>query len=199
MARQKAAGTTDAAGRTPPSGLVLALACAAQFMVVLDVSVLNVALPAIQSSLGFGAMELPWIAGAYALAFAGFLLLGGRLADLYGAGRVFLAGLALFTLPSLAGGLATTPELLIAARAAQGLGAAVLAPATLTVLTVHFPEGPRRTRAFAGDQCHEEPADTVCVLRAQVICHTDVDESAYDAAVPVRDTAPQIDITVIGN
>ncbi|MGP4025890.1 MFS transporter [Actinomadura sp. 3N407] len=133
----------------PAPGLILALACAAQFMVVLDVSVVNVALPAIQSSLGFEASDLPWVAGAYTLTFAGFLLLGGRLADLCGAGRVFLAGLVLFATPSLVGGLATTPGLLIAARAAQGLGAAVLAPATLTLLTTTFPEGPRRTRALA--------------------------------------------------
>ncbi|MEU8798429.1 MFS transporter [Spirillospora sp. NPDC048819] len=131
------------------SGLILTLACAAQFMVVLDVSVVNVALPAIQSSLGFEASDLPWVAGAYTLTFAGFLLLGGRLADLFGARRVFLAGLALFAMPSLVGGLSTTAGLLIAARAAQGLGAAVLAPATLTILTTTFPEGPRRTRALA--------------------------------------------------
>ncbi|UGQ15693.1 MFS transporter [Yinghuangia sp. ASG 101] len=128
---------------------VLVLACAAQAMVVLDVSVVNVALPAIEDDLGFGAAALPWVVNAYGLVFAGFLLLGGRLADLYGHRRVFTAGLALFTAASLVGGLATTPGLLLAARAAQGLGAAVLAPATLTVLTVAFPEGPRRTRALA--------------------------------------------------
>ncbi|GGU91420.1 MFS transporter [Actinomadura cremea] len=129
--------------------IVLALACAAQFMVVLDVSVVNVALPAVQDDLGFSDADLPWVAGAYTLAFAGFLLLGGRLADLVGAGRIFLAGLLLFCLPSLVGGLATTPGLLIAARAAQGIGAAVLAPATLTIITTTVPAGPRRTRALA--------------------------------------------------
>lgn len=144
-----AAGPAGARGRAAPAGLVLALACAAQFMVVLDVSVVNVALPAIRSALGFGDAGLPWVAGAYTLAFAGFLLLGGRLADLRGSGRVFTAGLALFTVASLAGGLAAAPGPLIAARAGQGLGAAVLAPATLTILTARFPEGPRRTRALA--------------------------------------------------
>ncbi|MEV0662366.1 MFS transporter [Actinomadura luteofluorescens] len=141
-----------AASRTaaPPAyRVILFLACAAQFMVVLDVSVVNVALPSIQRALNFTSTGLPWVAGAYSLTFAGFLLLGGRLADLYGTRRVFVAGLALFAVPSLAGGLATAPALLIAARAAQGLGAAVLAPATLTVLTTTFPEGPRRTRALA--------------------------------------------------
>ncbi|MFC6886411.1 MULTISPECIES: MFS transporter [Actinomadura] len=131
------------------AGTVLAVACAAQFMVVLDVSVVNVALPAIRDDLGFGPSGLPWVAGAYALAFGGFLLLGGRLADLYGHRRVFVAGLLLFSGASLVGGLATGPATLIAARAAQGLGAAVLAPVTLTVLTTAFPEGPARTRALA--------------------------------------------------
>lgn len=129
---------------------VLVLACAAQFMVVLDVSVVNVALPAIRDALGFApGGGLSWVATAYALAFAGLLLPGGRLADLFGHRRVFTAGLALFTAASLAGGLATAPGLLVAARAAQGVGAAVLAPATLTVLTTAFPEGPRRSRALA--------------------------------------------------
>ncbi|MFI6514180.1 MFS transporter [Spirillospora sp. NPDC050679] len=128
---------------------VLALACAAQFMVVLDVSVVNVALPAIRDELGVGAVGLSWVAGAYALVFGGFLLLGGRLADLYGRRRVFAAGLAVFAGASLAGGLAGSAGTLIAARAVQGLGAAVLAPATLTVLTTTFPEGAERTRALA--------------------------------------------------
>ncbi|WP_243740906.1 MFS transporter [Streptomyces sp. 8K308] len=128
---------------------VLWLACAAQFMVVLDVSVVNVALPAIQAGLGFDAAGLPWVVGGYALAFAGFLLLGGRLADLYGQRRILVLGLALFSLTSLGGGLATSPGALIAMRVLQGLGGALLAPATLTVLTTAFPEGPRRVRALA--------------------------------------------------
>ncbi|MFD4996217.1 MFS transporter [Streptomyces buecherae] len=128
---------------------VLALACAAQFMVILDVSVVNVALPSIKDSLGFDAVALQWVVGAYAIAFAGLLLLGGRLADLYGRRRVFLCGLALFSLSSLVGGLAGAPGVLIAMRAVQGLGAAVLAPATLTILTTTFAEGQGRTRALA--------------------------------------------------
>ncbi|WP_027942644.1 MFS transporter [Amycolatopsis taiwanensis] len=130
-------------------GALLALSCAAQFMVVLDVSVVNVALPAIQSSLGFDAVDLQWVVNAYAVVFAGFLLLGGRLADVWGRRRVFLAGLAGFTAASLVGGLAYTAGLLATARAVQGLGAAVLAPATLTALTTAFPDGARRTRALA--------------------------------------------------
>lgn len=136
--------------RTAPSRTaVLALACAAQFMVVLDVSVVNVALPPIRESLGFTSAGVQWVAGAYALAFAGFLLLGGRLADLYGRAQVFTAGLVLFTAASLVGGLADTPGLLVTARAAQGLGAAVIAPATLTLVTTTFTDGPERVRALA--------------------------------------------------
>ncbi|MEU6799266.1 MFS transporter [Nonomuraea wenchangensis] len=129
--------------------VVLALLCAAQFMVVLDVSVVNVALPSIQHALGFDARHLAWVGNAYALSFGALLLLGGRLADLYGHRRVFAVGLAVFTAASLAGGLADAPGALITARAGQGVGAAVLAPATLTILTSVFPEGPRRTRAIA--------------------------------------------------
>ncbi|MGV0809194.1 MFS transporter [Mycolicibacterium setense] len=128
---------------------VIAVACAAQFMVVLDVSVVNVALPSMQRGLGFCGPDLQWVVNAYALPLAGLLLAGGRLADLYGRRRVFTAGLALFGAASLIGGLATSPGLLIAARAAQGIGAAVLAPTTLTLLTTTFTEGPRRTHALA--------------------------------------------------
>ncbi|WP_234431205.1 MFS transporter [Streptomyces sp. NRRL F-5053] len=150
-------GSVRADGRRPRGSLrrggapwrVLALACSAQFLVVLDVSVVNVALPAVRDSLGFRSGGLAWVANSYALAFAGCLLLGGRLADLYGHRRVFARGLALFTGASLAGGLATTPAALLAARTGQGLGAAVLAPATLTLVTAAFPEGVRRARALA--------------------------------------------------
>ncbi|MGW7531413.1 MFS transporter [Amycolatopsis sp. NPDC054798] len=131
------------------SRVVLSLACAAQFMVVLDISVVNVALPSIQRALELSATGQQWVANAYALVFAGLLLLGGRLADLFGRKRVFAAGLAVFVAASLAGGLANSAGLLIAARAGQGLGAAVLAPATLTILTATFPEGAARTRALA--------------------------------------------------
>ena len=129
--------------------LVLALACSAEFMVVLDASVVNVALPAIQVGLGFDPVDLSWVVNAYAVVFAGFLLLGGRLADLYGRARVFTAGLVVFTAASAVGGLAVSPAMLIAARAVQALGAAVLAPASLTILTTTFTEGPRRVRALA--------------------------------------------------
>ncbi|GAB3823039.1 MFS transporter [Kribbella italica] len=127
---------------------ILALVCAAQFVVVLDLSVVNVALPTIATDLQFRAGDVSWVANGYALTFGGLLLLGGRLADLYGHRTVFIAGLAVFMTASLLGGLATTPALLVGARAVQGIGAAILAPATLTILTTTFTEGPPRTRAL---------------------------------------------------
>jgi EmrB/QacA subfamily drug resistance transporter len=132
----------------PPDWAVLSLVCLAQFMVVLDIAIVNVALPAIRNDLGLTTSGMQWVVNGYAIAFAGFLLLGGRAADLYGRKRVFLLGLGLFTLASLAGGLAQNDAWLLAARVAQGLGGAVLAPATLTILTTTFPEGPRRARAL---------------------------------------------------
>ncbi|HVW43207.1 MAG TPA: MFS transporter [Amycolatopsis sp.] len=129
--------------------LVLFLTCAGQFMVILDVSIVNVALPSIRASLGFSASGLQWVVNAYALAFGGFLLLGGRIADLYGRKRIFLLGLTVFSVASLVGGLASTPGLLIAARALQGLGAAVLAPATLTIVTTTFTDPDDRARALS--------------------------------------------------
>ncbi|MEN3309057.1 MAG: hypothetical protein V7603_5259 [Micromonosporaceae bacterium] len=133
---------------TGPAWLVLALACACQFMVILDVSIVNVALPSVQRDLKFTDPGLAWVVNGYVLAFAGFMLLGGRAADLFGHRRMLVAGLGLFSLASLAAGLASTPEILVGARAAQGLGGAMLAPATLTVINACFPEGPERARAF---------------------------------------------------
>lgn len=140
--------TTQTSTQTT-SWTILALACAAQFMVVLDVSVVNVALPSIATDLGFSATALQWVVNSYALTFAGFLLLGGRLADVYGLKRVFVLGLWLFCASSLVGGLANSPDVLVLARGVQGLGAAVLAPASLTLLTTTYPEGPQRVRALA--------------------------------------------------
>ncbi|MGW1405126.1 MFS transporter [Streptomyces sp. NPDC002403] len=135
--------------RTPTRTWAAVLAaCVGQFLVVLDVSVVNVALPSMRSDLGMSAAGLQWVLNAYAIAFAGFMLLGGRAADIYGRKRMFLIGLGLFTAASLAGGLAQEGWQLLAARAAQGLGAAVLAPATLTLLTTAVPEGPARAKAI---------------------------------------------------
>ena len=125
----------------------LILSCLAQFMVILDVSVVNVALPAIRHGLRFSEQDLQWVVNAYTVTFAGFLLLGGRAADLLGRRRVFVSGLVLFALASLAGGLAQSQATLIAARAVQGLGGAVIAPASLSILTTTFAEGAARNRA----------------------------------------------------
>src|ERR1700759_3629566 len=114
------------------------------FMVVLDFSIVNVALGSIQRELGFPAAAAQWVVTGYAITFGGLLILGGRAADLFGRRRMFLAGLIAFTAASLAGGLAQDPVLLVAARAMQGAGAALVAPAALSLVTTGFPEGPKR-------------------------------------------------------
>ncbi|MFJ1730892.1 MFS transporter [Streptomyces sp. NPDC088254] len=129
-------------------GAVLAAVAVAQFAVALDLSVVNVALPAIRTALGFAPLDLSWVVHVYALTLGGFLLLGGRACDLYGRRRLFVLGLAVFGLCSLAGGLAQAPWQLIAARAGQGLAAAAATPAALAMLTTTFPEGPQRVRAL---------------------------------------------------
>ncbi|MEW2218772.1 MFS transporter [Streptomyces sp. NPDC006990] len=139
----------SAAPGAPRLWAVVLAACAGQFLVVLDVSVVNVALPSMRATLALSETGLQWVVNAYTLTFSGLMLLGGRAADLFGRKRVFLAGLALFTAASLAGGLAQEPWQLLAARGIQGTGAAILAPATLTLLTTSVPEGPARTKAVA--------------------------------------------------
>jgi EmrB/QacA subfamily drug resistance transporter len=126
----------------------LALLCAVQFMVVLDVAIVNVALPSIQVDLGFSQQNLQWVISAYALVFGGFLLLGGRTADLLGRRRIFVGGTILFTLGSLLCGLAWSDESLIGARAIQGLGAAAITPAALAILVTTFTEGRERNIAL---------------------------------------------------
>jgi EmrB/QacA subfamily drug resistance transporter len=125
----------------------LILACLAQFMVILDISVVNVALPSIKHALNFTEDGLQWVVNAYTVTFAGFLLLGGRAADLLGRRRVFVFGLVLFSLASLAGGLSGDRTVLIVARLAQGLGGAVIAPASLSIITSTFTEPKERNRA----------------------------------------------------
>jgi EmrB/QacA subfamily drug resistance transporter len=128
--------------------LALALLCSAQFVVVLDASIVNVALPSIGTALDFSQENLPWVVNAYVLTFGGFLLLGGRTADLLGRRRVFMAGLALVAVASLAAGFAATEGQLIAARAAQGLGAAIISPAALSIVTTTFGDGAERNKAL---------------------------------------------------
>lgn len=131
----------------PTVALILIVAC--QLMLIVDATIVNVALPAMQRELGISVSELSWVLNAYTLAFGGLLLFGGRVGDILGRRRVFLAGVSLFTVASLIGGFATSGEWLLAARAAQGVGAAFAAPATLALITTTFAEGPARTRALA--------------------------------------------------
>jgi EmrB/QacA subfamily drug resistance transporter len=142
----KNAATTDA----PPRrlGLALAVIATAQLMVVLDATIVNVALPHIQTALGFSGSNLEWVVNAYALAFGGLLLLGGRSGDLLGRRRIFIAGILLFSLASLLGGFATDQAWLLAARVLQGVGGAFAAPTALSLIAVTFPEGPPRNRAM---------------------------------------------------
>jgi EmrB/QacA subfamily drug resistance transporter len=129
--------------------LVLSIVAIAQFMVVLDATITNVALPSIQTSLHFSGADLQWVINAYTLLFGGFLLLGGRAGDLFGRRRLFIAGLVLFTGASLLNGFATSSTMLIAGRAAQGLGAALVSPAVLSIMLTTFSEGRERARALA--------------------------------------------------
>jgi EmrB/QacA subfamily drug resistance transporter len=129
--------------------LALIVVCFGQFMVVLDATIVNVALPAIQTDLKVSASSLQWVVNSYTLFFGGFLLLGGRAADLIGRRTLFIAGVALFSVASLANGLATSEGMLIAGRAVQGLGGAMLSPAALSVITTSFDEGAERTKALS--------------------------------------------------
>jgi EmrB/QacA subfamily drug resistance transporter len=144
------------AGAPPPSEpatfparatWILVVCCVAQFMVILDLSIVNVALPSIQSSLNFSSNDLQWVIDAYAIAFAGFLMLGGRAADHYGQRRTFVAALVLFSVTSLAGGLAPDRTLLIVARGVQGFSCALMAASSLAIVTSSFPPGPQLHRA----------------------------------------------------
>jgi EmrB/QacA subfamily drug resistance transporter len=151
--RRRAAAPAPAAtaGNAPRAGapLLLAIILTAQLMVVLDTTIVNVALPHIQAGLGFSSSALSWVLNAYILTFGGMLLLGARVGDLLGRRFAFLTGIAIFTLSSLVGGLAVTGWMLLAARAVQGVGAALAAPSALSLLTATFAEGPARMRAIA--------------------------------------------------
>jgi len=150
--RESLAVPTPAPQQTAPANrrhpLQLALILVAAFMVVLDFSIVNVALPSIERELHMPPNAVQWIVTGYAISFGGLLILGGRAADLLGRRRMFVIGLVAFALASLAGGLAQDPALLIAARVIQGAGAAIVAPAALSLITTSFPEGPERTRAI---------------------------------------------------
>ena len=135
-------------GRSPRTTWILVVCCVAQFMVILDLSIVNVALPSIQSSLNFSSADLQWVVDAYAITFASFLMLGGRAADHFGQRRVFVAALVLFSITSLAGGLAPSSGLLITARGVQGFSCALMAASSLAIITSSFPPGPQLHRAI---------------------------------------------------
>jgi EmrB/QacA subfamily drug resistance transporter len=141
-------GATADGARQRHLGLALVVIATAQLMVVLDATIVNVALPHIQQALGFSGSGLEWVVNAYALTFGGLLLLGGRAGDILGRRRVFIAGVILFSIASLLGGFATTQAWLLGARALQGVGGAIVAPAALSLVTTTFPEGPPRNRAM---------------------------------------------------
>ena len=154
-AREVSTAAASNATATPSSGapqrrlgLALAVIATAQLMVVLDATIVNVALPHIQTALHFSGTNLEWVVNAYALAFGGLLLLGGRSGDLLGRRRIFIAGILLFSLASLLGGFATSEAWLLTARVVQGIGGAFAAPTALSLIAVTFPEGPPRNRAM---------------------------------------------------
>ena len=148
MTSQSIEATSDLEEGSDRRWLILSVLVLAQFMVVLDVAIVNVALPTIKNDLHFSEDGLQWVITAYSIFFGGFLLLGGRLADLLGRRRLFMAGLLLFTVSSLLNGLAWSEASLIAFRCLQGLGAAMMSPAALSILTTTFEEGRERNRAL---------------------------------------------------
>jgi MFS family permease len=148
VAARPAWAASAPAGDRRNLGLALVVIATAQLMVVLDATIVNVALPHIQHALGFSGSVLEWVVNAYAVTFGGLLLLGGRTGDLLGRRRVFIAGLVLFSTASLAGGFATSQAWLLAARAVQGAGGALVAPAALALIVTTFAEGPARNRAM---------------------------------------------------
>lgn len=141
-------GKQGAARREGRPGIALTVIAACQLMVVLDATIVNIALPHIQDALAFSTTDLSWVLSAYTLTFGGLLLLGGRAGDILGRRRVFMTGILVFTLASLLGGFAQEPWQLLAARALQGVGGAIASPTSLALITTTFPEGPERNRAF---------------------------------------------------
>jgi EmrB/QacA subfamily drug resistance transporter len=142
------ASAPGAARRGYHPALALTIIAASQLMVVLDATIVNIALPQVQQALGFSTTDLSWVLNAYTLTFGGLLLLGGRAGDILGRRRVFIAGILIFTVASFLGGLATSAGWLLAARALQGVGGAIAAPTALALITTNFAEGPERNRAF---------------------------------------------------
>ena len=147
----------------------LIVLCAAQFVVVLDASIVNVALPSIGKALHISEANLPWVVNSYVIAFGGFLLLGGRAADLLGRRRVFMAGLLLVAVASLGAGFASNEGQLIAGRVAQGLGAAIISPSALSIVTTLFRDGVERNRALGAWGAVAGSAGAVGVLLGGIL------------------------------
>ncbi|QPP08958.1 MFS transporter [Streptomyces bathyalis] len=172
-----------AAARAP--GLVLAVLAGAQFLVALDITIILIAVPSIERDLGFSPAALQWVVNAYTLAFGGLLLLGGRLGDLAGKRRVFLAGTTVFVLASLCGGLAQDQVSLIASRAGQGIGAALLSPTAFALVATHFAEGPQRNRAFGVMSATAGGASALGVIAGGVLTDALTWRSAFFINVPL--------------
>jgi EmrB/QacA subfamily drug resistance transporter len=166
----------------------LALLCTAFFMVILDVAIVNVALPSIQADLGFSQRSLQWVVSAYALTFGGLLLLGGRAADVLGQRRIFLTGVAVFTFASLLGGIAWAPGPLVTARAVQGVGAALMTPAALSILMTTFPQGAERNKALGAWGAVGASGGTVGLLVGGVLTQTVGWEWIFLLNVPIGAT-----------
>src|SRR5713101_4357682 len=178
--RKPAQGAAVARAAGPRLGLALLVIATAQLMVVLDATIVNVALPHIQRALGFSGSGLEWVVNAYALAFGGLLLLGGRAGDLLGRRKMFIAGLLLFSAASLAGGFATSQAFLLAARAVQGAGGAITAPAALSLITTTFPEGPPRTRALSVYAAMSIAGAAVALAAPRVLAETPRRRGRFD-------------------
>ena len=177
--------TVPASARPDRRWLALAALCAAFFMVILDVAIVNVALPTVQVDLDFSQQNLQWVVSAYALAFGGLLLLGGRAADLLGRRRMFMAGIALFAAASLLAGLAWSDVALIVARAAQGVGAAIMTPAALSILMTTFTEGAERNTALGIWGAVGASGGTIGVLLGGILTDTIGWEWIFFLNVPI--------------
>src|SRR5487761_1883252 len=184
-----AAAGADAGPVRRHLGLALFVIATAQLMVVLDSTIVIVALPHIQHALGFSGTGLEWIVNAYTLAFGGLLLLGGRAGDILGRRRVFIAGMILFSAASLLGGFATTQAWLLAARAAQGAGAAVIAPSALALIATTFPDGPPRTRAMGVYSAMSMGGAAAALLAPRVLAESPRRRGRFDLPGAVTSTA----------
>ncbi|WP_158542907.1 MFS transporter [Phytoactinopolyspora halophila] len=165
--------------------LVFAIICLTQFFMIVNSTIVVIALPPIQRDLGFGVEGLTWVVNSYLLVFGGFLLLGGRIADIFGRKQVFLIGVSVYTVASLFAGLATTAEILLAARSLQGLGAAVVIPTTLSILLASFPPGPERRRALSIWAAFNFTGASVSLFVGGLLTHTLSWSAIFLVNVPV--------------